>query len=100
MPLGACLQGLGCLQASGHSQGNGNHVMGRAIGRGMMSAVVGSKVDKCSVVEQFPRLSSPSISSGGCCLTLGATPNASIGEHVHQYHCDQWEGAATLLAGF
>lgn len=100
MPLGACLQGLGCFQASGHSQGNGNHVVVRAIGRGTMSGVVGSKLDTCSVVEQFPRLSSPSISSEGCCLTLGATPLCQRWRTCAPITGDQWEGAATLLAGF
>lgn len=37
MPSGACLQSLGCPGASGHSQGNGDHVVGRAVGKGVTS---------------------------------------------------------------
>jgi len=78
--LGAFLQRLGCPRASG--QGDGDHVMGRVVGRGMTNGAGKSKVDTWSVGEQFLKLPSHNISSEGCCLTLGTIPNTSIGEHV------------------
>lgn len=54
VPLGVSLQRLGCSRASGHSQGDGDHIISRAMGKGMTRGVVGSKVDSCMCV--FPRL--------------------------------------------
>lgn len=100
VPSGACLQRLGCPLASGHSEGDGNYIVGRAVERRMTSGVGGPRWTHVVWWSSFPGFHHITSVVKAVALLWAPSPMPALENMCTDIAGDQREDAATLQAGF